>query len=281
MSIWAKLFGGISRTLPDPSEQSSFERETAARSLLSNDTNRQIVLGSLERLEAAGLRIRPGLDRDLIVVRLLRSFADEYQAGELATFFKAGAESQAGNSLDLTVFWSLASETDAFHDFDGIDDILPKLSALSDEALSDILDEHADSIFENAASICIVNEHAAGEYVPQHVGELSALACSDLEIESVTESRESGRLVGRVTLGGGQSGTFELSDEKRPDITPLFKAMNSLAIPLGIGRFVAVSTGSSEDLIAVYLRPGEQIAFGNWEERQYCVGGPAPVDWFR
>jgi hypothetical protein len=275
MSIWARLFGRSPRVLPGSTEVVLSETEAVARRLLSNDANKQIVLGSLERLEAAGLRIRPALDRDLIVVRFLRSFADMYEADDLTSFF---ADSR--NSLDLIVFWGLASETDAFFGFDHIDTILPKLSAVSDEALSDMLDEHAFSIFENAAAVCIVNEHGPGEYVPQRVGEVAGLACGDFGIESITESKEARRLIGCVTLSDGQSGTFELIHEKRPDLTPLFKAMNSLAAPLGIGRFVAVLTGSNEDLIAVYLRPSEQTAFRIWEARQYCAGGPAPVDWF-
>ncbi len=280
MAIWAKLFGRAAPVLPDvPPKQILSKTEIVARALLSDEHNKQLVLGSLDRLEAAGLRIRATLDRDLIVVRFLRGFADRYESDELVTFFADKGSGGAKNSFDLTVFWDLASETDAFNGFEEIDSALPKLSAMSDEALSDMLDDHSYPIFENAATICIVNEHGPGEYVRQHVGELGALACGDFEIQSIIDSHKSGRLVGRVTLRDGQSGSFEVIDEKRPDLTPFFKAMNSLVAPLGKGRFLAVLTGSSEDVIALYLRPSEQIAFRNWEERQYCAGGPAPVDW--
>ena len=280
MTIWAKLFGRAAPVQPyTNSKQILSKTEIVARALLSNENNKQLVLGSLERLEAAGLRIRATLDRDLIVVRYLRGFADRYASDDLTTFFADKESGGAKNSFDLTVLWDLASETDAFYGFEEIDSVLPKLSAVSEEALSDMLDEHSYPIFENAAAICIVNEHGPGEYVRQHVGELASLACGDFEIQSITDSHSSGRLVGHITLRDGQSGSFEVRDEKRPDLTPFFKAMNSLVAPLGKGRFVALLTGSSEDVIVLYLRPSEQIAFRNWEERQYCAGGPAPVDW--
>lgn len=264
MSLLAKLFNRIipARSAPENS---------ATRTLLSNETNKQILRESLERLEAAGLRICRSMDRDLIVVRSLLEVGRWSEGDDLAVW-----SAKSRNSLDLVAFWELASETNVFHDLEDIGAVLPKLSSLP----ADELDEHSHSIFENAASICIVNEHAPGEYLRQQVNDLEALACGDFAIKSIAESAEPDRLAGRIALDYGRSASFKLRDEKRPDVTPLFKAMNSLIAPSGNGRFAAVSTGSGEELIAVYLRPGEQIAFRAWEERQHCASGPAPVDWF-
>jgi hypothetical protein len=157
--------------------------------------------------------------------------------------------------------------------------VLPKLSTLSDDELNDMLAAHSSSIFENAYTICIVNEHGFGEYVPQHVRELEALACGDFAVQSVTETKRPNILVGEVTLSDGQFVSFEIGDRKRPDLTPFLDAMNSLIAPLDKGRFVTVVTGNSEGFIVLYLRPHEQVAFRAWSERQHFADGSTPGDW--
>ncbi len=280
MSIWAKLIG---RTFPARAAASSeaifAKRNAAALALLSSESNKQFVRKSLRRLEAAGLRIRPDLDRELIVTRFMTSFADFYDGDKFANYI-SGAARDGTNAFDLLMLWSLACETDAFDGFDDIGDILPRLSSLDDEQLSDLLEAHSFSIFENAMEICIVDEHAPGEYLPQHVGELESLACGDLVVQSVTESHRQDRLIGHVVLADGHSGDIEISDEKRPDLTPFFEAMNALVAHLRKGRFAVALANNEEHLIAVYLRPHEESAFRDWADRQYCAGGPFPVDWF-
>lgn len=142
------------------------------------------------------------------------------------------------------------------------------------------LPSHSSSIFENAASMWIVNEEEPDSYISDRVKHLIDFTRGDLEATSNTHISGSGDLAGTITLSDGISESFRLADEKRPDTTPLFIAINKLAGRSGKGRFVVVLCGNSEQLIPVYLRPAEQVAFRNWEERQYCVAGPAPIDWF-
>ncbi|WP_157516588.1 hypothetical protein [Methylosinus sp. LW3] len=247
---------------------------------MSSETNKQFVRESLQRLEAASLRIRPDLDRELIVTRFIVSIADSYDGDEFANYI-SGEAREGTNAFDLLMLWSLAGETAAFDGFDDIGEILPRLSSLDDEQLSDLLEAHSFSIFENAMEICIVDEHAPGDYLPQHVGELESLACGDFVVQSVTELHLQDRLIGHVVLADGHSGDIEISDEKRPDLTPFFEAMNALVAHLGKGRFVVALSDNDEALIAVYLRPHEEPAFRGWAERQYCAGGLFPVvDWF-
>lgn len=250
-----------------------------AYALLANEANWRLVRESLGRLEEAGLRINPELDRDLIVVRFLRTFANWVEGDDLATFFSEQKTRVARNSFDLLVLDDLAGESDAFYDFDDIDVVLPKLSTVSEEDLNNAITTHSRSIFENAYTICIVNEHGPGEYVPQHVRELEALACGDFAVQSVTETAAPHLLIGRVTLGDGPYASFEIGDEKRPDLTPFLSAMNSLIAHLHKGRFVAVVSGNSEGFIVLYLRPHEQIAFRDWSERQRFADGSIPGDW--
>lgn len=254
--------------------------KSRANALLANDANWRLVRDSLTRLEGAGLRIRPNLDRDMIVVRFLRNTANWLEDDDLPTKF-AEQKSGEGNTIDLVVFMDLADETDAFYDFEDIAVVLPKLSTLSDENLGDLIAEHSLSIFENAYTLNVVNEHGPGEFLAEHVGELESLACGDFTVQSVMETRETNLLVGRVTLSDGQSAAFEIGDEKRPDLDPLLKAMNSLIAHLNKGRFVAVVTGNSDSFIVVYLRPQEQVAFRDWSERQRFADGSAPGDWLQ
>lgn len=281
--IWTKVFGRASPAQPYATAEqvrSNVENwKSNARALLANEANWRLVRESLGRLEGAGLRIDPALDRDLIAVRFLRSFANWSEGDDLATLFADQQTGVATNSIDLAVLDDLADESDAFYDFEDIDVVLPKLSALSDEDLDDVIAALSGSIFENAYTICIVNEHGPGEYVPQHVHELEALACGDFVVQSVTETKKPRLLAGGVTLSDGQYASFEIVDEKRPDLTPFLKAMNSLIAHLDKGRFMAVVTGSSEGFIVLYLRPDEQVAFRSWSEGQRFADGSIPGDW--
>lgn len=279
MPFWAKLFGSRRRSRLDQYLEERRQERERSRALLLNETGKEIIHASLKRLEAAGLRIQPNLNRDLIVVRCLRDFAERYGFDELSASFppKNGEEPQI--SVDLMALWALTSEVNVYSDIQDFSTIVSKLSSLSKDALESVLDAHSSTIFENASVICIVNEHEAEDYLRQHVEELCSLTCGDIKIRSLKATQRADRLIGIVTLTDGRHIELNFSAEKRPDLTPFFKSMNALVKPSGVGRFLVVPTGSSEDLVALYLRPSEQIAFREWAERQHCAGNPAPIDW--
>jgi hypothetical protein len=276
MSLWARLFG---RTSSAPSD-SIVGHADKANAAAWNDTQKRAVRGALARLAAAGLRIRPTLDRDVIVVRGLRDLADRYGRAGLDAFLESEDIVGEEISLDLALLRALSSGTDAFLDVDGVDALFPHLSALSDEALAGVLDDHSYSIFANATSVRIVNEQEPDDYVRHHVDELAGLGYGDFEIESIETSQNADRIVGRVTLASGQSGAFEFGSEKRPDLTPFFKAMNDLVEPVAKACFLAVDTGDNEDIVILYLCRNEQVAFRDWEKSQFFAVGSSPVDWF-
>lgn len=279
MSFFAKFFGRSFsvQTVPAPEEDLGPHLETTCAPL-TDEASKQILIELLSRLETAGLRISPQLDRDLIIVRLLRSLKD-FHPDDLAAYLAKAKENNTEISLDLEVFWLLASETDAFFDLDNSDISDPDVLKLSDDELRDLLDRHSFSIFENAASICFVNENAPGEYLQQLVSDLEALACGDFAVHAITEAADPGVLAGRLTLDDGRFQTLKLQEEKRPDVTPVLKAMNSLLSPSEKGRFVDLDQGSGDAFIAVYLRPGEQTAFRAWVEQQHCHSHLANVNW--
>lgn len=281
--FWAKFLGRDSIARDSATAQpikSPIETwKTNARALLAKDANWQLVRESLGRLEEAGLRINPELDLDLIVVRFLRDFANQFEGDDLATVFSGQERGGAASSIDLAAFEDLTRETDALIDFEDIDVVLSKLSTMSEEDLDNLITLHSDTIFENAFTICIVNEHGPGEFVPRHVRELETLACGDFTVESVVETTKPQLLVGGVTLSDGQCASFEIGIEKRPDLTPFLKAMNSLIAHLEKGRFVAVITGSGDNFIVLYLRPQEQAAFRDWSQQQRFADGSIPDDW--
>ncbi|MFG1343554.1 hypothetical protein V5F59_01555 [Xanthobacter autotrophicus DSM 431] len=272
---WAKLF-----PRPQHVETQMDEWKRKAGALLANNANWQLVREVLGRLESAGLRIKSTLDRDLIVTRVIREHRQWCEGDDIARFYAEKKAAVSHNSLDLLTMIELADYSGALIELNDMSGLLSKNQPMSDRALADMIDAHSQSVFENVYTICSVDEHQPGEYVPQHVRELEALACGDFLVQSVTEAAKPGLLVGSVTLSDGRSVTFEISDEKRPDLTPFLLAMNSLVAHLGKGRFVAVETGSSEGFTVLYLRPNEQIAFRNWSVQQRFADGSVPGDWF-
>lgn len=254
----------------------------AADALLGKEANRHFVREAIHRLEESGLRVVPSLNRELIVIRVLRHFANWCTDGDLEKFFSAKPEPVTPLGFDYLMLVHLASDSEYLSPFYGFDDLEPalrNLPNLSEQVLEEILQAHSISIFENASGIAIVNEDPVGEYLTQRIRELISLTCGDFEIDSISESRKAGQLFGQVALSDGRSVSFQVEDEKRPDLTPFFNAMNSLIAPSGKGRFLAFSAESSESLVAAYLRPSEQIAFRRWEEEQTRIGNVVPVDW--
>lgn len=271
--IWSKLSGRAA-----PNSFDAWKRNV--RAVLALETNWRLVRESIDRLDRAGLPIAPSLDRDLMIVRFLRRFAGWGKGDDLAAFFAEAKSPVAHNALDLLVFECLASET---YEFDEIDAVLPKLSGLSDDDRKSLIEAHSCSMFDNAYTMCIVNEHAPGEFLPQHVRELEALAGGDFAVQLVSETEKQERLFGEVMLADGHTASFETGDEKRPDLTPFFEAMSALVAPLNKGRFVVASFGNSEDLVVLYLHPHEQIAFRDWAGEQRFANGTTLLentDWF-
>lgn len=246
--------------------------------LLTNAQSRQFVQNVLHRLETAGLRIAPELDREIIAVRALLSLSNYYDGDDIKDFF-AGGQGMARNSPDLLIFLDLAAETDRFHGFDDMEALhqaLPAHADLSDDDLEAILNEHSRSVFLNARTMCIVNEHPPEAYVEEKLRELEALAGGDFQIQSITGVEKAETIVGHVVVAGGRSTSFEIEQDKRPDVTPMFQSLNDLITDIGRGGFEVVFTGSSEDLIAVYLRPDEKASFLTWAGQQHYADGSSP-----
>lgn len=237
-------------------------------------------MDTLGRFENAGLRISSKMDREIVVLRALCEMADLVEADDLSTFFADESSSSVRTSPDLQIFLLLSDETSTFSNFDVTSDFgraIPHLADCNKGEIIEILKEHSTSIFENAIKITYVNEHAPGTYIEEKVRQFESIACGNIEIESVTETTSRGRLEGHVVLEGGKSWSFEIEDGKRPDITPMFDVMNTIAAQNRKGRFEAILTGTSEDLIAVHLRDDEHAAFLRWSEGLHYGTGISPL----
>ncbi|MFZ3181360.1 MAG: hypothetical protein WA156_14390 [Methylocystis silviterrae] len=252
----------------------------AMGALLANEANAVFVREMIYRLEESGLRIAPTLNRELVTIRVLRHCAYWCENGDLIQFFTDKNDLVAGNSFDLLMLLELARESDGFDSFygySGLETALPDFSTLSEGELASILSVHSTSIFENAASIGIVNEHAPGEFLKEKLGQLEALADGDFAVQSLVEAETPGFLIEDITLDDGESARFEIIDGKRTDLTPLFETLNALITQRNKGRFTTI-IGDSEDVIAIYLRPSEQPAFRQWAERQHYSSGLSLLD---
>ena len=98
---------------------------------------------------------------------------------------------------------------DFFYGYSGLETALPDFSNLSEGELARILSAHSTSIFENATSIGIINEHARGEFIKEKMGQLEALADGDFAVQkSLVETETPGFLVVDMTLDHGEFGAF-------------------------------------------------------------------------
>ena len=256
------------------------EWRQAMDSLLANEANAVFVRETIHRLEESGLRIGPTLNRELVTIRVLRGCANWCESGDLIQFFADKNAPVAGNSFDLLVLLKLARESDAFDSFygySGLETALPDFSTLSEGELARILSVHSTSIFENAASIEIINEHAPGEFIKEKIGQLVALVGGDFAVQSLVEVETPGFFIVDMTLDEGETARFEIIDEKRTDLTPMFETLNALIAYRNKGHFTTIF-GDSEDVIAIYLLPSEQSAFRRWAERQHYASGLALLD---
>jgi hypothetical protein len=244
--------------------------------LLANEANARLVRDSIRRLEDGGFRIVPTLNRDLLMIRVLRECASRSRAGDLEQFFAGRSDLIGGNTFDLLMLLDLAGESDAFDDLYGGSDlqaVLPDLWTLSEDDRVTILDAHSASIFENAASISVVNEHWPGEFSKEKVKELEALAGGDFTVRSVAETEKPEELVVDLMMDDGASARFEMGAAKRMDLSPLFETVNALLARRNKGRFSVIYC-DTEVVTAVYLRPNERPAFHRWAERQRFAAGP-------
>lgn len=244
--------------------------------LLANEANARLVRDRIRLLEEGGYRIVPTLNRDLIMIRVLRECASRCQDGDLEQFFDGRSDLIVGSTFDLFMLLDLARESDAFDDIYGSSDlqaVLPDLWTLSEDDRATILDAHSVSIFENAASISFVNEHWPGEFSKEKVKELEALAGGDFTVASVVETQKPEGFVVDLMMDDGTSARFEMDDAKRTDVSPLFETVNALLARRNKGHF-SVICDDSEAGTAVYLRPNERPAFHRWAERQRFAAGP-------
>lgn len=117
------------------------------RRLAFTDADREYIRDALNCFEASGLQIWSKLNRDLIVARALID-ADRWKRdGELPE-----------NGL-LMLFLALAAETDSLTYYvDEVEEQFKPLSSMDDDATEEMLQEHSESIFVNARSICTVIE---------------------------------------------------------------------------------------------------------------------------
>lgn len=244
--------------------------------LLANEANAHLVQDMFRRLEEGGLRIVSTLNRDLLMIRVLRECASRFQDGDLEQFFVGGSDLIVGNTFDSLMLLDLAREADVFDDLYGTSDlqtVLPDLLTMSKDERTAILNAHSASIFENAASICFVNEHWPGEFSKEKVQELEALAGGDFTVRSVVETEKPEGLVVDLTMDDGASARFEMDYAKRMDLSSLFETVNALLARRNQGQFSVIYDGSETET-AIYLRPNERPAFQRWAERQRFAAGP-------
>ena len=280
MGLWARFFGlfSINRQTRRPNVSNVAmrrEREDRAKIALANTENLTLVGEAISRLQAAGLRIGAGLSRDILIGRYLMDFAELHEGGDVKSYFLHEGRIAAGYTLECSVIFSFSCETNAFDGRDDLGEIFPHLAHLPDEEFDQLFASASLPIFENAATLYITNEHAPGEYLREKMGELEILGMHDFEIEDVLEIRRENNLMGEIILSNDSANKFNITKEKRPNISPLFVALNTVIAPLKKGRFVALFGESSETITAIYLRPDEQRAFRLWSEST-----KAPVDWF-
>jgi len=153
----------------------------------------------------------------------------------------------------LSLFLVLANGTDSLTWY--IDDVqkeFPSLSSIDDDHAEELLEEHSNSIFANARSICTVNEDTSLETM---VYEFAAL--SDLDVSEVTQRAQKNGLT-RISFnvdGLGQR-HFELESRKRPDITPALAEMNLIAKIKHRGQYLLVPEGNSESETFIFADEG-------------------------
>jgi hypothetical protein len=223
MSIWS----WFSRRPPLPISRPT---EPDPRPIFT-DTDREFVRSALDRFETSGLRIRPELDRDLIVARALVDI-DRWQENE-ATLQPA---LQA-------LFLALAAETDSltWH-VDDMQEQYPPLAEIDDDAAEDLLATHSPSIFVNAGSINLVNEDNALDRMVRDFAALGDIKIAQVELRPL----KNGNTNVSFEVDGIGTRRFEIENLKHPDVTPAFTEMNRIAIAKGLGRYINVPEGSSE-----------------------------------
>jgi hypothetical protein len=208
------------------------------RRLAFTDADREYIRDALDRFEANGLQIWSKLNRDLIVARALIDADRWKQDGELAE-----------NGL-LMLFLALAAETDSLTYYvDEMEEQFKPLSSMDDDAAEEMLQEHSDSIFVNARSICTVIEEDTS---------LNDMVYAFFNLNSLGVSQVSSHVLKngltRVSFyveGLGEC-RFEIDSGKRPDVTPALAEMNRISKSKALGQYIMVSEGSSESMTFIF-----------------------------
>jgi hypothetical protein len=204
------------------------------------ETDRDFVRVALDRFEAIGLRIWPILDRDLIVARALID----------ANLWMREDGGRPKNELQ-PLFLTLAFETDSLTYYvDEVGQLFAPLARMDANAAEEILQEHSYSIFENANTICTVNEDNSLENM---VHDIAALTRGALEVSHISRQvMKNGLTKVSFQVEGLGECHFEIENLKRPDVTPTLIEMNRIAKSKGIGQYIMFSDGNSESMIFIF-----------------------------
>jgi hypothetical protein len=111
-----------------------------------------------------------------------------------------------------------------------------------------MLEEHSQSIFVNARSICTVNEDNSLNNMVYAFSGLNSLEVSQVGQEVLKNG------LTRVSFQVEGLGTchFEIESRKRPDVAPALAEMNRIAKSKGIRQYIAVTEGSSDSMIFIF-----------------------------
>ncbi len=202
--------------------------------------DRDFVRVALDRFEAIGLRIWPTLDRDLIVARALID----------ANLWMRDDSGRPKNELQ-PLFLILAFETDSLTYYvDEVEQLFAPLARMDANAAEELLQEHSYSIFENANTICTVNEDNSLENM---VHDIAALTGGALEVGHISgQAMKNGLTKVSFEVEGLGECHFEIESLKRPDVTPALMEMNRIAKTKRIGQYITISDGNSENLIFIF-----------------------------
>lgn len=204
------------------------------------ETDRDFVRVALDRFEAIGLRISPTLDRDLIVTRALID----------ANLWMRDDSGRPKHELQ-PLFLTLAFETDSLTYYvDEVEQLFAPLARMDANAAEELLQEHSYSIFENANTICTVNEDNSLENM---VHDIAALTGGTLEVDHISRhAMQNGLTKISFQVEGLGECHFEIESLKRPDVTPALMEMNRIAKTKGIGEYIMFSDGNSESMIFIF-----------------------------
>ncbi len=210
--------------------------------LVFTDLDREYIRVALDRFDASGLRIWPTLNRDLIVARAQLD-AERWCLNENSM--------KIDNDPIQSLFLALADETDCltYHP-DDVEELFAPLAEMNDEAVTEMLQTHSYSIFENANTLCVINE---GNTLDNLAFEFSGLTSGALKINDVeVDDGRKGIVKVSFQVEGIGEHHFEVENIKCPDITPVLLEMNDIATRKDIGRFVMAYNGTDDTVMVIF-----------------------------